>query len=97
MHCKLLSIYLYCIQIVNTYKVNKIVIDMANKILVFNGDKTKLMLEFKCSQPTVSVALNGKETTALHINIRKRALEMGGEEVMPVKRVYEIVQDKEER
>lgn len=69
---------------------------MANKILVFKGDKTRLQWEFKCTQPTVCIALNGKETTALHVKIRARALEMGGTEVMPVKRVYEIVQENEQ-
>lgn len=56
---------------------------MANRILVNNGDKKKLKQLFGCSYPTVSSALNGKETTSLHIRIREKAIKLGGIEVLP--------------
>jgi len=56
---------------------------MANRILVNNGDKKKLKEQFGCSYPTVSAALNGKETTSIHNRIREAALKLGGVEVLP--------------
>lgn len=73
-------------------KGNKKTIGMALKILVENGDKRKLKELCKCTFPTVRAALNGKETTSLHMRIREKALEMGGIEVLPYKRVYEIAE-----
>ncbi|MDR3704978.1 MAG: hypothetical protein P4L28_03620 [Paludibacteraceae bacterium] len=56
---------------------------MATRILVNNGDKKKLKELFGCSYPTVSAALNGKETTSIHNRIREAALKLGGIEVIP--------------
>lgn len=64
---------------------------MGLKILVENGDKQKLRELCNCSFATVRSALAGKETTSLHLRIREKALEMGGTEVLPYKRVFENI------
>lgn len=53
------------------------------KILVGNGDKKILKKEFETTYYTVRNALNGETTTALGYKIRKRAIELGGVEIIP--------------
>ncbi len=55
-----------------------------NRILLPNGNKTKIKKQLGCSYPTIALALNGTITTTLHFQIRKLALELGGEEIKTI-------------
>lgn len=55
---------------------------MKTEILIKTGTTPKLMELFRVSAPTVRLALSRNHTTALHLKIRKAALEMGGAEVL---------------